>query len=462
MLNLVHSLAVALVLSVTASACDDTSGGGASEGGVPSRDAGAVPDAAAPDGGGRMPGAITQCGDGLCVFPGADGFGARTIAGRGGRVLRVTTLADDGDGSLRAALSAGGPRVVVFDVSGTIELSSKITVRDPFVTIAGQTAPSPGITVSGRTITLRTHDVLIQHVRFRAGAEAGGDADTLNVLGPALAGDEVHSIVIDHCSFSWGIDETLSFNYEPRDITVSASLVSESLSNAGHSEGEHSKGILFGNASERVSLVRSVAAHNVDRNPFIKGGTTAVVVNNVFYDWARPYGARLGSSDSAELPITANLIGNVYIAGPSSPANGHAVAVHQSVHPDTRLYVADTLAQGVAPYLNEAGFDPLADEPVLEVPVHELLAAADVQAAVLADAGARPRDRDAVDARVIEQVVARTGGIIDHEGDVGGLPALAENRRVFDVGDDPSGDDDGNGYTNLEERLHAAARAVQR
>ncbi len=444
--------------SLTHDDARDSRGGGQPGGGI---DDGAsmLPD----DGAGAVARSReTQCGSDLCVFPGAEGYGALTPAGRGGRVIHVTTLDDDGDGSLRDALTTSGPRTVVFDVSGTIELESEIKIRDPFLTIAGQTAPSPGITVANRTVGLRTHDILIQHLRFRAGEDAGRDADTMNILGPDLTGDQVHSIIIDHCSFSWGIDETLSFNYEPSEITVSSVLVSESLSHAGHSEGEHSKGILFGDLTKNVTLIRSVGAHNVDRNPFVKGGSIAVVANNMFYDWGKDYGARFGSSDSRDWPIAAVFLGNVYVAGPSSPSDSFAVSVHDRLHRDSEIYMNDTLAMGVDAYDNEADFDPLVDAPPLDMPSRlTVIRSNDVENVVLADVGARPRDRDAVDARVLDQIRTRKGGVIDSEKEVGGLPQLAENRKVFDEGSDPSGDDDRDGYSNLEERLHEAAFALE-
>ena len=139
------------------------------------------------------------------AFPGAEGGGMHTVGGRGGKVFVVTNLNDSGPGSLREACEAGGPRIVVFNVAGIIHLDRPIHIRAPYITIAGQTAPGDGICVAGRSTKIDTHDVVIRYMRFRRGITELADRDD------ALGGDSsIGNIIIDHCSCSWGLDETLS------------------------------------------------------------------------------------------------------------------------------------------------------------------------------------------------------------------------------------------------------------
>src|SRR3989338_5085953 len=162
------------------------------------------------------------------VFPGCEGYGCETKGGRGGQVIKVTNLNDAGTGSLRAALEASGPRIIVFETSGTIELKSTLFVRNPYFTIAGQTAPSPGITLKNYPLFVETHDGLIQHIRSRPG-------DKINESKDAFVNyrNQSYNLVYDHVSMSWGTDET--FDVGPgqvlieRNITLSNSILSEAL-----------------------------------------------------------------------------------------------------------------------------------------------------------------------------------------------------------------------------------------
>jgi len=168
---------------------------------------------------------------GLPVFPGAEGFGTDTPAGRGGQIIKVTNLNDSGPGSFREALNTEGRRVIIFEVGGIIWLSRTLSVREPFVTIAGQTAPWPGITLAGSALIFFTHDVLVQHIYARGGDEPGGsvsnERDGIKAIGKG--GNEVYNIVIDHCSFSWVVDKAITvyaaavFDYV-HDVTVSSGI----------------------------------------------------------------------------------------------------------------------------------------------------------------------------------------------------------------------------------------------
>ncbi|HKG90700.1 MAG TPA: Ig-like domain-containing protein [Gemmatimonadaceae bacterium] len=393
----------------------------------------------------------------LAVFPGAEGFGTTTPAGRGGQVIRVTNLSDAGPGSLRAALTAPGPRIVVFDVAGTITLSDYAIISEPFVTVAGQTAPSPGITLRGAGLDIRTHDVLVQHLRIRVGDAASGpnpeNRDAFQILGPGA-----YNVVIDHVSASWSTDEVGSTWYPLRDVTIRHSIISEGLNRSIHPEGAHSTGVLVGDNSDRVAIIGNLFAHNYDRNPQAKGNTHTVIVNNLIYN-SGYYAVRLSDPDNSGA-LSSSVVGNVMVTGPSS-VNDYLVSVSSTVKPGTRVYVRDNIAPTELRVSSGLSFDPITSSAPLWPSALSVRPASGVEQWVLAGAGARPADRDAVDARVVNEVRTRTGRIIDSQNDVGGWPALAPTTRVLALPANPGGDDDGDGYTNLEEWLHRLAAEVE-
>ncbi len=453
---------------------------------------------------GRAAGALAACGAivtgaaraEIPVIPGAVGFGIETPAGRGGRVLRVTNLNDSGPGSLRAALEASGPRIVVFDVSGTITLASEIRITSPYVTIAGQTAPSPGITVRGDAIAPRTHDILMQHLRVRTGYGAGASQNTgaIQLYNPGAS--PVYDVVIDHCSASWAINENLTTwgtsGDRVHDVTFRYAISSEGLDCTPVSdEGCHSKGLLIGDGNHDIAVLRSLFAHDADRLPELKGGASAVVVNNVMYDWDPAQQAtHMGREGAFNEPTLLTVEGNVYLQGPEMDGRtayaieaSSGIPLGSQVHDgDNHLEFGTRYAGTIGLFRNDAPFDPRVSFRPIWVPGLIPLASRDVEAHLLDNAGARPCDRDAVDERIIDEVRNRTGRIIDDQSEVGGWPALAENSRPagWDTdgdgmpdswkarhGLDPSGaadgsqDADGGGYTNVEEYLHDAAREVE-
>jgi hypothetical protein len=394
---------------------------------------------------------------GLPAVPGVEGFGTATPAGRGGRVIRVTSLEDAGPGTLREALGAAGARTIVFEVAGTIALSSNLRVAEPFVTVAGQTAPSPGVTLRGAGLMIQTHDVLVQHLRVRVGDDPAGPApenrDALQILGPAA-----YNVVVDHVSMSWAVDEVASTWYPLRAVTISHCIVSEGLSRSTHPEGPHSAGLLIGDRSDSVLVVGSLFAHNNDRNPIAKGGSASVIVNNVIYD---PGYRAINLTDPEDGgPLRVSVVGNVMIPGPSTQ-RGELVSVSHTVKPGSRVFLADNLAPQLLYRSALLGFDPLVGAPPLWPGTLAARPSAEVERLVLERAGARPADRDAVDLRVVREVRERAGRIIDSPADVGGWPAPAPVARVLALPPDPAGDDDGDGYTNLEELLHRLAAEVE-
>ena len=211
----------------------------------------------------------------LPAFPGALGWAAQTPGGRGGQIIRVTNLDASGPGSLRAAIEADGPRIVVFEVGGVIDLGKQtLRLRNPFITIAGQTAPSPGITIIRGGMDITAHDVIVQHIRIRPGSAGGEWMSGWDEDGIATVG--AYNVIIDHCSLTWGTDENLSAS-GPRftgstpeewrrgtshNITFSNNISGESLAYSTHSKGEHSKGSLIHDNVTGLLIVGNLYAHN--------------------------------------------------------------------------------------------------------------------------------------------------------------------------------------------------------
>jgi pectate lyase len=246
---------------------------------------------------GSPPSHAAQPNSGALAFPGAQGWAAHTPGGRGGRILRVTTLAGSGPGSFAEAIAATGPRIIVFEVGGVIDLGMKeLKITEPYLTIAGQTAPQPGITFIKGGLTIATHDVVIRHIRVRPGdglkPKRSGDIDAITTVRGA------RDIIVDHCSLSWATDENLSasstrFHGESekewmenasRRITYSNNIIAEGLAHSTHPKGEHSKGSLIHDHVNDVLIVGNLYAHNYERSPLFKGGARGQVLNNLIYD----------------------------------------------------------------------------------------------------------------------------------------------------------------------------------
>lgn len=214
------------------------------------------------------------------AFPGAEGFGAKASGGRGGRVIAVTNLDDSGPGSLREAIDARGPRIVVFRVSGTIPLKSSLRLRNGDITIAGQTAPGDGICLKDYSLDLSgANNVIIRYLRVRPGDSSGKGLD-------ALGGRSGENIIIDHCTMSWSIDETVSIYGGARNVTVQWCLMSESLYQSVHAKGHHGFGGIWG--GQNASWHHNLLAHHSSRNPRIPGKNDDQLIdlrNNVIYNW---------------------------------------------------------------------------------------------------------------------------------------------------------------------------------
>ncbi|MEQ1566896.1 MAG: hypothetical protein ABMA64_14735 [Myxococcota bacterium] len=399
----------------------------------------------------------------LPVFPGAEGFGTDTPGGRGGEVRVVDTLAADGPGSLKAAVQGEGPRTVVFEVGGVIRLTENLRIDDGYLTVAGQTAPDPGITVYGAGLEIAASHVVVQHLHIRPGDAPDGPKptvrDAIAIVADRDDGEDVHHVVIDHCSLSWGVDETFSTWFRGvRDVTLSNSLVSESLDDSLHPEGHHGKGLLIGDHTRRVSVLRTLLAYNPDRNPIVKGDASALVANVWVVDPDRWPVTLFDQEDAG--PSLLTLRGSQFERGVDTPVEHATVWVDSSMKPGTAMFLDDLASWDIDgdPWAgveldsarDEVRVDgaPVTVEPLTLLPVDQ------VREHLLEQAGARPSARDPVDTRVIDQLRRGVGQVIDSPADVGGLGAQPETRRALDVPPDPTADSDGDGWTDVEEWIH--------
>ena len=270
------------------------------------------------------------------AFPGAEGGGMYTFGGRGGKVLTVTNLNDDGPGSFRWACEQGGARIVVFNVSGIIRLKSPIYVRAPYITIAGQTAPGDGVIIAGESFQVDTHDVIVRHMRFRRGETQ------VTYREDSFGGNPVGNIMIDHCSCEWGLDENISFYRHMFDlndgkakrktptvnVTIQNTISAKALDTWNHAFGSTIGG-------ENTTFMRNLWADNTGRNPSIGWAGVFNFVNNVVYNWVHR------TADGGEFKSMFNFINNYYKPGPLTPKDtpvGH------------RIIKAESRSEGLFPF----------------------------------------------------------------------------------------------------------------
>lgn len=378
-----------------------------------------------------------------------------TKGGQGGRIIRVTTLAKDGPGSLKEAVQAKGPRIVVFEVGGVIDFGrDSLAITEPHLTIAGQTAPSPGVTLIRAGVDLKAHDVIISHLRVMTGRDgqapfSGWEADALSTVA-------AHNVLIEHNSFLWGIDENMSAsgprftgstvadwrNGTSRNIVFRDNLAAEGLAYASHPKGEHSKGSLIHDNATGIVFYRNVWAHNVERSPLLKGGVQAVMVNNLIYNpqhRAVHYNLMnlewLGH-DYVTGKLTA--VGNVMRGGNDTDEglpflmlggdgdlafygkDNRAVDRHGNPLPEFGRY-GETKAKLIR-----------ARKPLADLSGYPILPSFEVETSLLQTAGARPWDRAPDDIRVLFFIAEGRGDIIDNEKEVGaGYPNPTPSRAPF-------------------------------
>ncbi|AUX42684.1 pectate lyase [Sorangium cellulosum] len=376
---------------------------------------------------------------------GAGGSGGSAPVDDDAAILKVTNLDADGPGSLREALETPGPRIVVFEVGGIIDLNrARLNITEPFVTIAGQTAPSPGITLIRGGMRILTHDVRIQHLRFRMGdagaAPASGFEPDVTTDGPSA-----YNIVIDHCSVAWGVDENLSVSGPrfdgpegtSRRVTLSNNIIAEGLLESIHEKGSHSMGTLVHDHCTDVTVVGNLYAHNNERNPWYKGFATGAIVNNVVYNpgrWAMRLGPVLREWESSGVTPESprvSVVGNYMRHGVDTMPGLPMVGTNSR----GSAYLEDNIAvdaRGEAVPIASPDIVVLAEKPVWPDGLVALPAASVVDH-VLAHAGARPSDRDEVDLRIVADFVSGGGMFVNSQDEVGGYPTAEPTSRPLVV-----------------------------
>lgn len=432
------------------------------------------------------------------AFPGAEGFGKYTKGGRGGRVIEVTNLDSYGPGSLRDACEATGPRTVVFRVAGTIELEGyDIRIFNPYLTIAGQTAPGEGITLKDGGISVRANDVIIRYIRVRPGTAplVLRDQNANGITIQSNEGVPIKNVVIDHTSLSWATDDLLYVIYGSDSVSIQWNLLSEALICDGTVPYCDGKGMLLGYGMKNVSVHHNLLAHTGIRQPLVCAGNLDYV-NNISYNNDGP-ATEVSPFLNIGKPVFANFVGNYYENGPNSwnldPKNKSIrlwSGGSDSYSDVSKVYVYgnigphrpdDNMAQTSIVWQENGGI-PLANERLDYMPVSTTDAFTAYEQ-VLANAGVTVPARDAVDNRVLGYVRNKTGpsgwteeGAISFPEVVGGWPTLATGTPPADsdhdgmpdfwetksglnpnsAADGPQ-DKDSDGYTNLEEYLNELA-----
>jgi hypothetical protein len=450
------------------------------------------------------------------AFPGAEGGGAFTAGGRGGKVVTVTSLADFGPGTLREACETGGARIVVFNVTGIIRLLTPIHVRAPYITIAGQTSPGDGICVTGSSFLIDTHDVILRHLRFRRGVQDVGFRDD------AVGGNPVGNIMIDHVSASWGLDENMSIyrHVYQRDSTGKGEklpTVNVTIQNSIFSEGLDSYNHAFGSTcgGRNCMFARNLYASNIARSCSVGMDGGFNFVNNVIFNWWNR------SVDGGDNKSFFNIINNYFKPGPITPNNTpisyrilKPEAGRDKSHPTAfgKAYVDGNIVEGNEEVTkdNWNGGVQLADEYKLEsfvkdirvdkpfeMPTINIMPTNKVLNYVLENVGATFPKRDAVDARVVKTVetgkaiyvenvplfvpkyvkrrlpadsykqgiitdIRQVGGLPEYKGqpyvdsDHDGMPDTWEKANGLNPNDptDAVKDCNGDGYTNIEKYIN--------
>ena len=394
------------------------------------------------------------------AFPGAEGGGMYTFGGRGGKVLTVTNLNDDGPGSFRWACEQGGARIVVFNVSGNIVLKTPIIVRAPYITIAGQTAPGEGVQISGESFQVDTHDVIVRHMRFRRGNTHVWYRED------SFGGNPVGNIMIDHCSCEWGLDENISFyrhmfdlhDGKPKrkvptvNVTIQNTISAKALDTWNHAFGSTIGG-------ENSSFMRNLWADNTGRNPSIGWGGVFNFVNNIIYNWVHR------TADGGEYSTMSNFINNYYKPGPLTPEGPISYRIVKSESRSNklfdypqygRIYAAGNIVEGNERVTkdNWDGGIQIADKDLpngipddvkalmhsdepFTMPHMTIIPSDQTFDKVLSNVGATMPCRDIVDQRIVEEV--RTGQAYyvkklpkkNPYGDMWGLSDKSKNKEGF-------------------------------
>jgi hypothetical protein len=371
------------------------------------------------------------------------------------KIIHVKNLNDSGSGSLREALKKDGPRVIVFDIGGAIELKSDLRIETPNVTIAGQSAPAPGITLHGRPLKIRASNVVVQHITVRPWneppPEKGDQFDAITVTACETCASPASDVLLENVSVSWSVDEGIGLWGENlKRVTIRNSLIAEALRNAGHPKGVHSMGLLIGAKISGVEVAGNLFISNLRRNPVVGGGASAFVANNYIYNPGR---------NSVHVYRGAgtrvSLIGNVTKQGPDTYGKITPFQIQGDLaadSPGARIYAADnhncdSRGNGCS---NRLSSQPLSSDPATVSKFWKVMPAQDVWAWVSRFAGSRPAKRGNTDTRIVSGVESGNGKVIDSPLEVGGDTVLPSSEPSPQLPSNPLGPAGAGSKTRLE------------
>ena len=395
---------------------------------------------------------------GVVAFPGAEGFGAQTVGGRGGKVIRVTNLYSSGPGSLQAACEAEGPRVVVFEVGGVIR--GDIAIKHPYITIAGQTAPSPGITIEGRLFSRadpwrRLNDIVVRFIRIRPPPTTGDQGDAVQL-------PDTERVILDHLSLSWANDETIDI-CQSSEFTVQWCTIEES-DTEGHDKGRHNFGLISAYpGSGNISIHHNLFAHHSRRSPSLSPyvpGKPGDFRNNVVYNF---HEGLTHDGHTPRAPI--NFIGNYYKRGPNSKK------IYPFVfHKAGQYYLEGNFIEGFGesgdprdsgikypPWVEFTPHGEKLSRPAVVSPVTTHMAK-EAYRRVLSESGSFPRDR--VTRRTVQEVMDGTGkwgrNAPANPSDEWFLEGLVRGKALLDTDGDgiPDAWEDAHGLNKMDGRDH--------
>ena len=358
------------------------------------------------------------------------------------RILTVTSLDDDGPGTLRAAMTSPGPRVIVFQTSGLIRLKSDLILQSGQVTIAGETAPSPGIVLTNGTLAIRASDVVISHLAIYAGANSdpkiAENRDALNLYGSPGRNIRITDVVLRNISLGWGIDENLGIQGDTDGLKIERALITQPLRNAGHPKGIHSMNLLLGNRAGRVIITGSILASSEQRSPRLTQGNRVSFFNNLIYGPGR-VATHIDSSKEVFNAGAIDIVGNVYQPNADTKCRQPFIRIDQRFfdrEPKTSIHLADNVLVGEhAKCLKESisvEASALSPARLTQVPGWNLAPARAVVPKIFGEAGAHPAARNPIDARAIREIRDGTMRIINTEADVGGVPAIPVKTHKLD------------------------------
>jgi len=389
------------------------------------------------------------------AFPGSEGFGSESRHAyqteAEPKILKVTSLKEYGPNTLRWAISQDYPRIIVFDVSGIIHLSRDLYIRNPYLFIAGQSAPFPGITITNGTLFIRSHNILIQGLKLRYGVQTDRKQDCISI---GSARNSTYNIIVDHCSVSWGLDENIGIAGTHYGITVSNCIISEGID----TKNGNAYGLLAYDNGE-LSILKNLFIHNSDRNPLIKGESEkSLVYNNLIYN-SDTHCIYFGHKEEGNSKFEISAINNYYIQGEHN-RNSNIITFSDRISSNAKAFLAGNIVENRIRKQWERGytFNPvgssiIASKPLFEHPHTNIIPTSEIKTLVLNNCGAFPFNRDSIDDRLINEVITKTGKRIRTPDEVGGF-VKSNNTHHLTIPNKAHEDEDKNGFTNIEEWLN--------